>query len=216
MQNFKRDNVKISKIALLGIDGSGKSAMSEVIKKYLSDKGYDVKVIPFHKWLFAGKLRDIFSRFIDHDRKERTSPYSPPIKSFSARIKPPIAFIDNLLFYLINSPRNRKQVYIYDRFVCATQIKFSALNYSNKWFRKIWWSVKPDFAIIFDVDINESIKRQLERKDSYAYTYDQLSFERDLYIKYAKTNKFPIVTSIDKQSTQEEVLNYIKEQFDFK
>jgi len=199
------------RIALLGVDGSGKSTMSKIIKEYCENKGYSVRVIPFHHWVFADKLRAIFGKIIDKGRDGRSTPYSPPKKSFASFIKPPIAFLDNLLFLWINSPKKKNQIYIYDRFVCATQIKFSVLNYSNTWFKKLWWTIKPDLAIIFDVDLEESVKRQLSRNDPFAYPKEILWKERNMYLDYAKKHDFPIVKSKDIETTKRNILKIIDE-----
>ena len=201
--------MKINKIALLGVDGSGKSTMSKILSKHLQNNGYNVKIIPFHKWVFAGFLRNIFGKFIDKNRSGRETVYKPQKKSFSAFIMPPVAFIDNLLFLFINSPRGRNDIYIYDRFVCATQIKFSALGYLNNWFKYFWFSCRPNFAIIFNVNLDESVKRQIERDDPYAYPKDVLKIEQELYFQYAKTHNFPIVESKDISSTKDKLLSII-------
>ncbi len=124
-----------NRIVLLGIDGSGKSTMAEIIKDHCENKGYNVTIIPFHHWLFADKFRSVFGKMIDRGRKGRNTPYKPPAKSFAAFVKPIIAYIDNILFYKVNSPKKKEQIFIYDRFICATQIKFAALGYYNNWFK---------------------------------------------------------------------------------
>jgi dTMP kinase len=182
-------------LVLLGIDGSGKSTMSAMAQAYLTAKGYNVKVVPFHKWVIAGFLRDLFGQAIDTGRKDRNAPYSPPPKSFSAIIKPPIAFLDNIFFYWLNKPRKKNDFVIFDRFICATQIKFFTLGYSTDWFKKLWWNFKPKNAIVFVVDIEESIRRQKSRNDPYAYTEQQLKRERELYLGFAGKYNFPVVNT---------------------
>jgi len=183
------------KIALLGIDGSGKSTIAKEMKIIFEGKGYDVKIIPFHKWVFADVFRDKFKfgKMLDRDRKGRNAPYAPSKRSLSSYIKPPIAFLDNLLFYLINRPYKKNQIYIYDRFICATQIKFKALNYHVDWFKPLWWSITPDYAFVFDIDLEESVNRQKNRNDPYVYTNEQLSIEKNMYASFAKKHKFPFI-----------------------
>jgi dTMP kinase len=205
--------MSINRIALLGIDGSGKSTMSKIIKEHLETLGYTVTIVPFHKWVIADKLRNVFGGVVDKGRKDRNSQYSPPPKSFSAKIKPPIAFIDNILFYKMNAPKQKNEIFIYDRFICATQIKFAGLGYTNNWFKKMWWSYKPDFAIIFDVDVDESVKRQHSRNDPYAYTQEILIKEKEQYLQYASKHKFPVVKSRDIDTTRAEVLVIINDMF---
>lgn len=190
------------KIALLGIDGSGKSTIANELKIIFEERGYDVKIIPFHKWIFADVFRDKFKfgKMLDRDRNGRNAPYTPSKKSLSSYIKPLVAFIDNLLFYLINRPKKKNQIYIYDRFICATQIKLRALNYHTDWFKSLWWNITPDYAFVFDIDIEESVKRQKNRNNPYMYTKNQLSIEKSMYENYAKKHKFPFIknnSSID-------------------
>ncbi len=202
--------MKVKTIALLGIDGCGKSTMSVVVKDTLESKGYSVKIVPFHKWVFAHKLRNLFGSIIDKDRVGRNAPYLPSRKSFSSKIKPPIAFLDNLLFLLFNAPWKKHEIYIYDRYVCATQIKFSALNYSNRWFKKLWWSIKPDYAIIFDIDLPEAVKRQIERNDPYSYPEEILGIERKFYLEYSKTHNFPVIKSRGIEQTRVKVIGLLE------
>ena len=201
------------KIALLGIDGSGKSTIANELKIIFEGRGYDVKIIRFHKWVFADVFRDKFKfgKMLDRDRKGRNAPYTPSKKSLSSYIKPPIAFIDNLLFYLVNRPYKKNQIYIYDRFVCATQIKFKALNYHVNWFKPLWWNITPDYVFVFDIDVEESVRRQKNRNDPYVYTKQQLSIEKDLYKKYAEIHKFPIFKHNSKiRDIVKEVIAHIK------
>jgi len=183
------------KIALLGIDGSGKSTIANELKIFFEKQGYDVKIVPFHKWVFADIFRDKLKlgKVLDTDRKSRNTPYAPSEKSLSSYIKPPIAFIDNVLFYLMNRPSKRKQIYIYDRFVCATQIKLRALNYNTDWFKPFWWNIAPDYTFIFDIDADKSINRQKDRGDRYVYRKHQLQMERILYREYAIKHSVPLI-----------------------
>lgn len=200
------------KIALLGIDGSGKSTVAVELKKILGKKGYDVKIIPFHKWVFADIFRDKFKfgKMLDRDRKGRNAPYAPSKKSFSSYIKPPIAFIDNLIFYLINKPYRKNQIYIYDRFICATQIKFKALNYHVNWFKNLWWNITPDYVFVFDVDIDESLQRQMNRNDLYLYTKEQLTVEREIYKSFAEDHGFTFLKQNSMKNNMDIIIEVMK------
>ena len=102
-------------IVLLGIDGAGKSTISFELKKILEEKGFTVEIVPFHKWVFADKIRDRLGvgKLIDKDRKDRKQVYAPKKKSFSAFIKPPVALIDNIIYFLLKKSWKKKKVVIF-------------------------------------------------------------------------------------------------------
>lgn len=200
-------------LVILGIDGTGKSTTSHRIISELSHDQLNVRVVPFHKWLFAGYLRDKFGGVVDHDRLDRNSPYSPRRNSISSWVKPPIAFIDNILFYLLNKSVKKSELVIFDRFIVATQIKFSALGYRVNWFRLLWMNTSPRNAVVLIVDIEDSLRRQELRGDPYLYTREQLEHEQMLYVTYAERHGFPIINTSEHSPNEVyvEVKNYLAE-----
>ena len=174
-------------ISLLGIDGSGKSTISKKMKRDLEIKGYRVKIVPFHYWIFAHKLKKKFWKHIDIGRETTARPFTPKRSSLSAIIKPLVALIDNIIFYISTMPDGVKwDIVIYDRFICSTQIKLMALGYRVEWLRFIWENFKTDYCFQIDVPEELSIERQKKRGDPYTYTKEELSIERREYLRYAK------------------------------
>ena len=202
MKVLQMNNHKNYKIVFLGIDGAGKTTISNEIKIWLEKKGKTIKIIPFHKWVFADRLKRKFSKVIEKNRPNIKVPYEPKKKSLAAYIKPPIAFLDNLLFYW-QTLHNEKttDVIIFDRFICATQIKFLGLNYHANWFKFLWWNINPDLYIIFDISPEVSVKRQKERNDPYSYKIHQLKIERKLYKKLAKKKNAIFIHNQNKDET---------------
>jgi len=186
-------------IAFLGIDGSGKSTHSEKIASWLQANGVKCKVIPFHKWVFADKLKNKFGKYVDVGRDEDPlKPYTPPRYSLPALIKPVISLSDNILMYYLSKWNYRDyDVIIFDRFICATAIKGKALNYNNEWLRPIWANIKPDVGIVFDSPIEKSIETINNRGDHILYTPEQLSIEREEYLRMAKKHDYPVFNTVE-------------------
>ena len=184
-------------IAFLGIDGSGKSTHSQKIAGWLQDKGLKCKVIPFRHWLFADKLKRKLEKYVDRGRKEGfLEPYVPRRNSLPALVKPLIALLDNILMYYLSKWKYKDyDVIIFDRFICATLIKLKALNYNVEWLRPVWESLRTNRGFVFEVPVNISIRRQIQRKDPYTYTKEQLAIEQKEYIKYARKHGFPILST---------------------
>ena len=181
-------------ISFLGIDGSGKSTLIGLLGDELDRRGYDVTVVPFHKWLFADRLKGAFGKGVDIDREAVAQPYAPQPYSLAAFVKPIIAFFDNYFMYINRLPSNRENGYfIFDRFICATQIKFKALNYRVEWFRPVWSSFRTDYGFVIDIPIDTSIRRQSERDDPYVYSADQLSIEKNEYLQIATKHGYDII-----------------------
>tara|TARA_B100000315_G_scaffold143522_1_gene132543 strand:- start:56 stop:667 length:612 start_codon:yes stop_codon:yes gene_type:complete len=182
-------------IVLLGIDGAGKSSIATELKNVLELRDYNVDIVPFHKWIIADKIRDSLGigRLIDRDRKNREQVYKPKKKSLSAFIKPPVALIDNVIYFLLIKSWKKNNVVIFDRFISATQIKLTSLNYCTKWLKPIWWNLSMKNTFVLDIDVCESLKTQEMRNDEYLYEEDGLSKERELYINLAKDHHFTLI-----------------------
>ena len=198
-------------ISLLGIDGGGKSTISKILKKELEKIGYKVRIVPFHYWVFADKLKMKYWKVVDKDRKTIARPYTPKSFSLSATIKPLVALADNILFYISRLPDGKKyDVVIYDRFICATQIKLKALGYHVDLLRPIWENFKTDYCFIIDVPEDVSIERQIKRGDPYAYTIKQLKVEKREYKIYANKHNCLVINGLgDVNNNVSEIMDSI-------
>jgi len=201
-------------IAFLGIDGTGKSTHAEKINSWLQEKGIKCIIIPFHKWMFAGIFKKIFGNYVDKGRVNTSlKPYIPKRYSMAGLIKPPVAFIDNILmFYFYKWKYKNYDVIIFDRFICATMIKSKALNYHVDWLRPLWRNFRTDIGIVLDAPLEKSIETIHERGDHIIYTAAQLQNERNEYFEIAKKSNYPIFeTSNPFEIVNEEIKNYLKE-----
>ena len=200
-------------IALLGIDGTGKSTHGKSISSWLKKNKVDSVIIPFHKWIFAHKLKKVTYDAMDRDfKKVLKTPKVMRKNSLAAIIKPVIQITDNILMYFLSINKAKpNKVVIFDRFICATFIKAKALNYNVEWLRPIWMNFRPDIALIFDVPVKVSISRQSERDDPYIYTEKQLSIERKEYLKFARKFNYPVFDSTESLTElNSKVKNYLK------
>ena len=199
-------------IAFLGIDGSGKSTHAKATKRWLAERGVRCYYIPFHKWLFADKLKAIAYQTSDRDISKKTLAPKIMKKGSAAAIgKPIIALLDNVLFYLKHASRAKKgEVVIFDRFVCATMIKLGSLDYNVEWMRPLWYNTRPEHCLIFDVPVEKSLSEIDERGDHIRYTNEQLNWERKQYLVFARKNGYPVFnTTRPYKEVRRNVRNYI-------
>lgn len=201
-------------ISFLGIDGTGKSTHAEKICYWLQENGIKCIIIPFHKWMFAGVLKNIFGKYVDEGRNYKSlRPYSPNKYSLPALIKPPIALIDNILMYYFSKWKyNDYDVIIFDRFICATFIKSKSLNYHAGWLRPIWQNIKTDIGLVLDTPVKNSTRTIDDRGDHILYTNEQLLCEKEEYLKIARRYGYPVFnTAMPLEKIHEEIKNYLWE-----
>lgn len=170
-------------IALLGIDGSGKSTHSIALKSYLIEKGYHCSIVPFHRYLFLERL----------PRKKGSSTKGRR----GNPIRPLLSLVDNLLLLVITSIGKGMEgrIIIYDRFIWSTYIKYEALGYPVRPLRFFYLLPKPKLAIILDVPLDRSIKVISSRFEHIRYREETLKREKDQYVKIAQANGYPIIDS---------------------
>lgn len=209
----KQSRRKPITIAFLGIDGSGKSMHSEKIASWLQENGIKCKIIPFHQWLFADKLKKKIGKYVDKGREESSlEPYAPQKYSLPALIKPPMALIDNILMYYLSKWKYRNyDVLIFDRFICATFIKFKALNYPVGWAFPLMKLIKPKIGIVLDIPVEKSKEKIEDRKNHLLYTKEQLSVERKEYLDIAREQKYPVFNTLEPfEVIHAEIREYLK------
>ncbi len=173
-------------IALLGIDGSGKSTHSAVTSGWLEGRGYRVKLMPFHRYLFVERLSSLSSSVRGAPAARRRNP-----------LRPVVSLVDNLLLQLSSSIGSRLEgtIVIYDRFIWSTYIKYEALGYPVKPLSFLYLLPRPYFAIVLDVPIERSLKVIDERDSHIRYPGRVLERERERYLGIAEKNGYPVIDS---------------------
>ena len=178
-------------IALLGIDGSGKSSHSMFIARWLEERGYACTVMPFHKYLFVERLAAIFSA--GGSRGEGGERFR--FRRGGNPIRPLASLLDNLILQFSSSVgcRLEGRVVIYDRFIWSTYVKYKALGYPVKTISGLYLSPKPTSALVLNVPVDRSLKVIQERVSHIHYPREVLESERQEYLGIAKVKGYPVI-----------------------
>jgi len=186
-----RTGRKGGSIALLGIDGSGKSSHSTVTGKWLQDRGYACKVMPFHRYLFVERLAAISSAVGSGGGKADSFRF----KRGGNPLRPVASLLDNLLLQLTSSVgcRVEGKVVIYDRFIWSTYIKYKALGYPVRPISGLYLAPRPTFALVLNVPVDKSLQVIDERVSHIHYPREVLESERREYLEVAKKNGYPVI-----------------------
>jgi dTMP kinase len=171
--------------ALLGIDGSGKSSHSAATSEWLQGRGYRVKLMPFHRYLFVEKLSSLTSGARGGARHARGR--NP--------MRPVLSLVDNLVLQISSSLGCRVEgtVVIYDRFIWSTYIKYDALGYPVRPLAGLYLLPRPLSAVVLDVPVEKSLGVIGSRVSHIRYPRSVLQQERDRYLKIADENGYPVI-----------------------
>jgi len=172
-------------VALLGIDGSGKSSHSAVTSRWLQERGYRVELMPFHRYIFVEKLSSISSGVA----RGRT------VRRRGNPLRPVVSLVDNLLLQISSSIGCRLEgtVVIYDRFIWSTFIKYEALGYPVKPLEPLYLLPRPLFAVVLDVPVDKSLRVIDERVSHIHYPRTVLEHERERYLQIVRKNGYPVI-----------------------
>ena len=181
-------------VALLGIDGSGKSSHSTVTSGWLEGRGYRVELMPFHRYLFVERLASISSAVRGGSSSTNRSGAPVPSKRRNP-LRPVLSLADNLLLQISTSLGCRIEgtVVVYDRFIWSTYIKYEALGYPVRPLAFLYLLPRPYFAIVLDVPVDKSLKVIDERVSHIHYPRSVLQREREVYLKIARRNGYPVI-----------------------
>jgi dTMP kinase len=171
-------------VALLGIDGSGKSTHAAELEKWFIERGYQCTRVPFHRYLFVERLAAARPSSSRIQRKGRGHP-----------LRPLLSALDNIMLYLISSLGRgyEGRVVLYDRYIWSTYVKYKALGYPVRPVRWLYMLPRPKFAVVLDVQVSKSLEVIQGRPEHIRYTSEVLGSERGEYLRIAEESGFPVV-----------------------
>lgn len=187
-----RTGRKGGSIALLGIDGSGKSSHSAAIGRWLEARGYTSSVMPFHRYLFVERLASLPGRA----RGKGDSPEERfKFRRGGNPLRPILSLVDNLALQIWTSIgcRAEGKAVVYDRFIWSTYIKYKALGYAVRPISGLYLAPRPTFALVLDVPVDKSLRVIDERVAHIHYPREVLEGERREYLAIAERHGYPAI-----------------------
>jgi thymidylate kinase len=175
-------------VALLGIDGSGKSTHSAKLVEWFVARGYFGALVPFHRYLFVDLLSRRRNSLPERGKRGSGNP-----------LRPFLSLLDNLILYLGTSLGSgvEGRVVVYDRYIWSTYVKYAALLYPVKPIRFLYMLPRPKFAIVLDIPVEKSLRVIRARPDHIRYQREVLSQEREEYLRIAREGRYPIIDSTE-------------------
>lgn len=172
-------------VALLGIDGSGKSTHAEALEAWVRERGYHCTRVPFHRYLFVGRL----SSAVGGGSKPSG------LRRQGNPLRPLLSLADNLLLHVLSSFGRgiEGRVVLYDRYIWSTYVKYQALGYPVRPLRWLYLLPRPRVSIVLDVSVEKSYGVIQARTHHIRYRRDVLSEERGEYLAIARQTGSPVV-----------------------
>jgi thymidylate kinase len=173
-------------VALLGIDGSGKSTHAAELEVWFKRRGYHCTRVPFHRYLFVEKLPHGGGSLQEAAGGEGRG---------GNPLRPMLSAVDNLLMLLVTSFGKglEGRILLYDRYIWSTYVKYAALGYPVRPLRWLYTLPRPKMAVVLDVPVDKSLSVIGRRPDHIRYRRDVLSSEKEEYVRIAQSKGFPII-----------------------
>jgi len=172
-------------VALLGIDGSGKSTHASELESWFKDRGYLCTRVPFHHYLVV----DMFSR------RHKGNDAALGVRRGGHPMRPLLSALDNLLMYVIHSfgRGTEGRVVVYDRFSWSTYVKYKGLGYRVRGLKWIFFLPSPTCALVLDVPVRRSLDVIVSRADHIRYAETVLAKEREEYLAIATSKRLAVI-----------------------
>jgi dTMP kinase len=172
-------------VALLGIDGSGKTTHAEALRDWVEGHGYRYSNVPFHRYLFVGALSG--EAGVDLELRGRRHVGNP--------LRPALSLLDNLMLIVTTGfgAGLGGRVVVYDRYIWSTYLKYKALGYPVRPLSAIYHLPRPTRAIVLDIPVSKSLDIIDERRTHIRYESDILTEEREEYLRMARNHGYQVV-----------------------
>lgn len=185
-------------VALLGIDGSGKSTHASELEAWFKGRGYLCTNVPFHNYLVVDRLA----------RRRRGSNVLLGIRKGGHPLRPLLSALDNLLMHVIRSFGRGMEgrVIIYDRFSWSTYVKYKALGYRVGGLKWLFFLPSPTCALLLDVPVRRSLDVIASRASHIRYADTVLAKERTEYLAIAESKGLAVIDATgDCEEVQERI-----------
>lgn len=206
----KKKLLNAKRIAICGLDGSGKTTTVNMLAKYVETLGIDYKIVHF---VHNNLLYKVLLALGYYDMKQPKSVLYKRSRAHSARerinktsfVMVFLRFFDSYAQYLYYVLTNRNKLIIFDRFFYDYLVSFGYLDIRGRsFFNQFVPFIKNKF--LFSVSPEVSYKRKPERVKAFFIECHQL------YLKVAKEYNINIINVDNKNPDQvlQELMGKIK------
>lgn len=191
-------------IALMGVDGSGKTTLSYLLKNLLEKKNKKVLVVKVFDYLILRYFLKVIKVLVNKKLKAHGFP-AEKNKKLVFKLWPLVAYFDNLLFYLIKIwPLKFKYDYVIcDRYFYDMAVSYSYLGFSTKWLYNLYIRIIPEPKYAFILDVNPEIAFRRAKEFDLNYFIEQ----RELYLDLVRRKNFQL---IDASPSPEQISDIIE------
>ena len=207
-----KDGRRGGSVALLGIDGSGKSTHAAMLEKWFRSRGYGSTEVPFHRYLFVESL----ARGVGGRRRGTRAKVPDGTEGGGNPLRPLLSLVDNMILNLTTSlgAGLEGRVVIYDRYIFSTYVKYKALGYPVRPLSALYMLPRATYAFVLDVPVRRSMEMIGMRLNHIRYASRVLEDEREEYLKIAQLRGYPVIDSTrDFELVQQELERRLEKAF---